>query len=100
MLNSLTADRNLNVPDQQKQIQMQQMIQLQRQLELQKQQEWLMSNMIKSQQQQQQMHPQQQQRMEKQPSTNSLASPTASLTDDWIRNIIKTGPHVILIPDI
>lgn len=94
MLNSLTADRNLNVPDHQKQNQMQKMIQLQKQMELQKQQEWLMTNMIKSQHSQTNQQQQQQQRIEKQPSINSLGSPTSSLTDDWIRNIIKTGSQV------
>ena len=79
---------------QQQQQGLHQIMQMQKQMEYQqasqRQQEYIMANLLKA-QQSMSINDQNQMSSRRPSSPNSLVSPTQSLTDDWIRNIVKSG---------
>lgn len=94
LLNNLTTE--INNPQQAHQVDKSLQNQTQQQ-----HQDWLISNILKYQQQHQQMNRYSnymfndenvQQNISRRPaSRNSLTSPSGSLTNDWLRNIVKAG---------
>lgn len=94
LLNHLTCESGVNNMQDQQQQGLHQIMQMQKQMEYQqasqRQQEYIMANLLKA-QQSMSINDQNQMISRRPSSPNSLVSPTQSLTDDWIRNIVKSG---------